>query len=101
MVDVIPFTEEDVKAYLDRVITDWRRRKDNAGGPDGDTPMYAMATCHIDAYQSVRISLFGELLSIPEVGESMEEAADEWMGGDDRVTIPVPNSGTVGDPNRR
>jgi len=101
MTDTVSFNEESVMAYLDRVITVWRRRKEDASGDDGDLAMENMAICYIDAFQSVRVSLFGELLSLPEVGESMEEVADEWTGGDSRATIPMKDSGTIGDPTRK
>jgi len=47
-----------VRAYLDRLIVHWRGRRENA--KDDDKKL--MAICYIDAYQSVRISIFGELL---------------------------------------
>ena len=52
----VPFTEEDVKKYLDRVISYWR-----------ECPPTEMQTHYVDAYQSVRLSIFGELL--PKEGE--------------------------------
>ena len=50
----VPFTKKDVMAYLDRNIKFWREmdRDQNVVAPD-----------YIDAYQSVRMSLFGETLS--------------------------------------
>lgn len=63
----IPFTEKDVKEYLDDCIIYWRRNKKNLKN-NMDDGFWAMdkniliASCYIDAYQSVRISLFGELL---------------------------------------
>lgn len=57
--NLIPFEEKEIKAYLDRAIHLWRRRKyvDEMNGSN-----YTMATHYIDAFQSVRMSLFGELL---------------------------------------
>lgn len=52
----VPFTEKDVKAYLDDCIVFWRKEKNTV---DGDP---VMAAYYIDAFQSVRVSLFGELL---------------------------------------
>lgn len=52
--NTVPFTEKDVKVYLDRAISFWRRKRDEGGIPH--------ANYYIDAYQSVRISLFGETL---------------------------------------
>lgn len=52
----IPFTENDVKAYLDKCIRKWRKRRDTRGADHEVAPYY------IDAFQSVRTSLFGEIL---------------------------------------
>lgn len=52
----IPFTEEDVKKYLDDMIDFWRENRDS--GLSGER---RMAECYIDAYQCVRKNLFGEL----------------------------------------
>ena len=49
--ETIDFTEEEVKAYLDAAITHWR------GCPPSE-----MRSHYVDAFQSVRTSIFGELL---------------------------------------
>ena len=49
---------EDIKEYLDKSIMNWRRSKENA---DNQEDMLVCG-CYVDAYQSVRVSLFGELL---------------------------------------
>ena len=65
--------EDEIKKYLDNVITHWRSRKKKYEDmiekePDVCTDMtkqfeeILMASCYIDAYQRVRVSLFGELL---------------------------------------
>jgi len=100
MTDRIPFTEIDVTAYLDRMITHWRNAKvisESGGDEEGTT----VATCYVDAFQSARMSILGFMLPLPDLGQSMEEAAAEWMGGEKSATIPVPKSGTIGDPNRK
>jgi len=51
---VIPFNKTDIKAYLDRCIRHWRKRRD-----EGD---FVQAPCYIDAFQSVRTTLFDETL---------------------------------------
>lgn len=57
----ILFTEKDVKAYLDTCIRHWRKKyRDSIFDEDGR----GVAVCYIDAYQSVRMSLFGELLPL-------------------------------------
>jgi hypothetical protein len=68
----IEFTEEAVKEYLDDCIRLWREYRDVAHsyfGPDpSDKQKFiaerqaASARNYIDAYQSVRSSLFGEPL---------------------------------------
>ena len=55
--DKIPFTEKDVKAYLDECIKHWRNIRDS------ESEKKDMAIFYVDAFQSVRTSLFGELLS--------------------------------------
>jgi hypothetical protein len=55
------FTEKDIKSYLDECIVFWRRKRDSHLGAD-KIPEFNMAVCYVDAFQSVRMSLFGELL---------------------------------------
>lgn len=58
---IVPFVKEDIKDYLDKAIRKWRSRKFKAvEGEAGDLVM--MTECYIDAFQSIRMSLFGELL---------------------------------------
>lgn len=52
---VVVFDEQNIKNYLDNVIVFWRRRRDEKEDE--------IAKYYIDAFQSVRNSLFGELLS--------------------------------------
>lgn len=65
MANIVPFTEEGVKNYLDNVITHWRRC-------DAEPEMRSH---YLDAYQSVRISLFGELL--PQEEPTSGEPCDQ------------------------
>lgn len=46
---------ETMLKYLDEAIEYWRDKRD-------DSEEYEFAHCYIDAFQSVRVSLFGELL---------------------------------------
>jgi len=57
MKGIIPFKRKCVKAYLDACIRKWRRRKEEYIGEE-------MSNHYIDAFQSVRSSLFGELLPV-------------------------------------
>lgn len=69
----VAFNEEAVKAYFDRAIQYWRSRgkKDSK---DFDYISVVTAAHYVDAYQSMRMSLFGELL--PE---------------EEEITIPNPH----------
>ncbi len=58
--ETLPFAQEDVKHYLDACIRVWRTKRKN-----GDK----VAVYYIDAYQSVRISLFGSMLPTEKEGE--------------------------------
>jgi len=69
----VPFTEEDVKGYLDECIIFWRQKRGTNIGSD-NIPEFNMAVCYVDAFQSVRMSLFGELLSMDEVKYLKEES---------------------------
>jgi hypothetical protein len=62
--DVVEFTLDAVREYLDGCIWEarrWRDKPRNDGGVQ-DGHEYLMARCYVDAYQSVRTSIFGELL---------------------------------------
>ncbi len=58
--ETVPFTEKDVKHYLDACIRVWRVKRKS-----GDK----VAINYIDAYQGVRISLFGSMLPIEKEEE--------------------------------
>lgn len=47
-------TPDEMKAYLDNAIINWRKQRDEE---NNDIAQY-----YIDAFQSVRVSVFGELL---------------------------------------
>ena len=53
--NTVPFTKADIKNYIDICIRFWRKKR--------DSEEEKMAVYYIDAFQSVRSSLFGELLS--------------------------------------
>ena len=50
---VVSFTKKEIKKYLDECIRFWRKKRD-----EGDS----IAEYYVDAFQSVRISIFGKLL---------------------------------------
>ena len=50
----VPFSKVEVKEYLDMCIRFWRGKRDEEKSN--------MAIYYVDAFQSVRISIFGELL---------------------------------------
>jgi len=49
-----------LQKYLDNAITKWRIRKNESVEDSED--MW-IAACYVDAFQSVRVSMLGELLS--------------------------------------
>lgn len=60
--NTIDFNKKAIQAYCDRLIVHWRERRDQAVKKK-DEDGILITKCYIDAYQSVRISLFGQLLS--------------------------------------
>ena len=58
MAKTIPFKENKVKRYLDTCIWRWRATRDQ----ERDATEKVKASCYIDAFQSVRVSIFGEVL---------------------------------------
>ena len=59
---IIEFIKENVEFYLDTCIRKWRTEKNQTITEESKL----IASCYIDAYQSIRISLFGEELPIEE-----------------------------------
>lgn len=57
MSETVEFAKEAIREYLDRCIRVARRKRD-----EGES----MYVYYVDAYQSIRTSLFGELLSEEE-----------------------------------
>jgi len=57
--NIVPFNKDAVKEYLDGCIRHWRKKGEEA---EKETPEKLNAICYIDAFQSVRISLFGKIL---------------------------------------
>jgi hypothetical protein len=51
-----------IARYLDGCIIFWRAKKRSAETDEDKI----IASCYVDAYQSARISLLGELLPLPE-----------------------------------
>lgn len=94
--DRVEFEEKAVKAYLDKVITKWSEVRNSA---TPDSAEKAKAICYVDAYQSVRVSLFGDVMQDKDIGDPHAQSAAEWSGGENGVTMP-PEHGTIGDPNR-
>lgn len=61
----VPFREDDVREYLDEAIRQSRSAVEQAripGHESGDRERLLIARCYVDAFQSVRVSLFGETL---------------------------------------
>lgn len=51
----------DLKIYLDNAIMKWRQEKINANLQKAEDDA-TIASCYIDAFQSMRLFAFGELL---------------------------------------
>jgi hypothetical protein len=62
--NIIEFTPEAVKAYLDKCILHWMEQKSKHVEIDSKSLYY------IDAFQSVRVSLFGDLLSKEDLNDN-------------------------------
>ena len=56
---IVPFKKKDIKKYLDNCIINWRDRR----SIETEDDEILIAKCYIDAFQSMRISIFGETLS--------------------------------------
>lgn len=59
----IPFSRKAVRDYLDECIRFWRAHIKGERGDDH--PYRQFAHIYVDAYQSMRVSLFGE--ELPDV----------------------------------
>ena len=56
-------THGEIKIYLDECITAWRSVREHTTGHEaGDKDALRTARCYIDAFQSVRMTIFDELL---------------------------------------
>ena len=69
MSGAIPFVKEIVKDYLDTCIRYWRKellKETDKERWEGCEEGVLRARCYIDAFQSVRTTLFGELLPAEE-----------------------------------
>ncbi len=71
--EMVPFTEIAVVAYLNTAIVFWRKKRDDAPDTPEGEKLRLMASHYIDAYQSVRVSLFGDRLPV-------EEGTDRRLG---------------------
>lgn len=58
--EIVIFEKKYVKEYLDDMIEYWRNKRDEAHNVSDDQDKL-IASCYVDAYQSVRKNLFGEL----------------------------------------
>lgn len=59
----LTMTEDEILTYLDGAITKWRLIKHKHSDDFVPNKLH-MAICYIDAFQSVRDSLFGEVLPV-------------------------------------
>ena len=61
MTDKIEFTKEAIIKYLDYVIEFWREQRRLDPTKRNGSLKTSEIACYIDAYQSVRTSIFGEI----------------------------------------
>lgn len=61
--NVVPFEKQAVKDYLDACIRHWREERHKAQREFPED----IIRCYVDAYQSVRMSLFGDCLPLEEM----------------------------------
>ena len=57
--DKLPFAEYAIKSYLDKCIDHWRNKKTTALMMENNLDLI-QANSYIDAFQSVKTSIFGE-----------------------------------------
>ncbi len=69
--ETVKFEPEAIKEYLDGIIRHWRQNKAEAQTSEQEL----MSKCYIDAAQSMRMYLFGELLPQEKVSENCGFAA--------------------------
>lgn len=55
------FTPDAVRNYLDDAIRSWREQRDEH---EPGTDQHVMGVYYVDAFQSMRVSLFGEMLPV-------------------------------------
>lgn len=72
MKDIVKFTKRDILEYVNSAIINWRERKESSLqqlkkgvlGKKAYGEDKLIAQCYIDAFQSVRISIFGKTLPL-------------------------------------
>jgi len=64
---IVKFDRENVKKYLDYMITYWRNKRKIAQN-EGDKEEELIAACYVDAYRSVKISLGLEKAEVTDEG---------------------------------
>lgn len=65
MGNTVKLEKDSVRSYLDGCIRYWRGKKKEAILQKSDEEKL-IAMCYIDAFQSVRSSLFGEILPLED-----------------------------------
>ena len=97
---VLPFEKEAILSYLDTAIAVWRSKRDGA-----ETPAYRTLAIHyIDAYQSVRMSIFGGVLPEPNVIEplpAVDQSLKSFLAWQELTLFRALTSSTVALSKRR
>ena len=74
-------SKQEIQDYLDDAIRNWRNRKEEYNNEENKL----IAMCYIDAFQSVRVSLLGELLPIEQTHDNIiscqhKRVKLDWFG---------------------
>lgn len=77
---------DELQEYLDSAIRNWRDIRDRAVAT-GDYDEKTMAIHYIDAFQSVRVSIIGELL--PHEGGVVQNPEQFTVGGNSASTVRI------------
>jgi len=85
--DIVKFDKKSVLVYVNSVILNWRNRKqenidahmEKRISEDEFMEKDLIASCYVDAFQSMRISLFGKTLPMGATDINYSEDISEYI----------------------